>query len=734
MSNTLYYLARHKMEITKMTSTNKILTLREIASWQIAGILEESSAISARVPSLQRGAVWEPQQIEMLWDSIFRGFPIGSIVVIKKGQNGQRDKSIETQTKGDARLIPERNASHHILDGQQRCNAIAWGFADPWDEDICDDVVLWLDLNPKEGLLKNTTRKYLFRLTTKAHPWGFQHGDESKYLDTRQRGYFRDKLIKVKQVSEQLPNNLKEKLDEHNVDIRPSPKLSLPYDANFPVPVFLLFKHFKKGMIEWEALAEEDFVKFAEVWSGIEFSSLIKNNDIRENIKSGLSMAEQSNLIALEAPDKFQDSIENIEQIFQRLNGQGTPLDNEELIYSMIKAYWPEIENVMSKLKNPPITEVRLVNLGVRIALIGEEGEKLGPELTVKRIREIFNHTGVNSIKDTNDINAIKNYFEIEKANDLTKTLNWIDENFLYEEKIRPYGLPAYLRSSIAWSSREVFAWMMLLAKQNNYQSIDECVTKKVIGFVLTVHWFGVEKGKAVDELIKIGHDKLLNISTKDFNVGNVIIPLSPQETDDAFQLNKDSKPEQLMNWTSFWEGVVNKDADGGKCSDKEAESKRVTGLFIEKLRSQKELLVYAQRSYIAEKFKDFDPSNKLMWKGHNRPWDYDHILPSNDLDGRRCGSKTYTEVCQAWQQSIGNLVAVDSYFNRAAQDKKKASAKYNNDEHIKDGAFDIKTEDTENLDSAKIFVLAAKNRLISIYKEWHNSIELDQCRTPIDL
>jgi hypothetical protein len=724
------------MEITKMTSTNEILTLRQIASWQIPGIPNGNSKISARVPSLQRGAVWEPQQIEMLWDSIFRGFPIGSIVIIKKGLSGQRDKSIETQAKDNVRQIPEGETTHHILDGQQRCNAIAWGFADPWNEGICDDVVLWLDLNPKEGLLKNTTRKYLFRLTTKAHPWGFQHGDEAKYLDTAQRRYFRENLIKAKEKSGLLPPMLKAKLDKHNVDIRPSPNLALPYDANFPVPLFLLFKHFdvEKGALGWDALAKEDLVKFAEVWSGISISSLIEDDDMCANIESGLSMAEQSGLIALQAPDKFQNTIENIEQIFQRLNGQGTPLDKEELIYSMIKAYWPEIEDVMSNLENPPITEVRLVNLGVRIALMRDDGEKLGPELTVKRIREIFDRTGIDSTKDTKDINTIQNYFEIKKENDFTKTLDWINSNFLYDEKTRPYGLPAYLRSSIAWSSQEVFAWLMLLAKQSNYKSIDDRLTKKIIGFALTIHWFGVDKGKAVDELIKIGHDKLLHISIKDFNVGNVLIPLSPKETDDAFQLNEDSKPEQLKNWTSFWEGVVNKNDQGEKCSVTEAESKRVTGLFIEKLRSQKELLVYAQRGDIAEKFKNFDPSNKLMWKGHNRPWDYDHILPSNDLDGRRCGSKTYTEVCQAWQQSIGNLVAVDSYFNRAAQDKKKASEKYDNDEHIKDGAFDIKTEDTDNLAKAKPFVLAAKNRLISIYKDWYNLIALDQGRTPIDL
>lgn len=71
-----------------MTSTNNNthhpLNLKQIASWQVDGIENGYSFITARVPSLQRGAVWEPQQIEMLWDSIMRGFPIGSIVITKK--------------------------------------------------------------------------------------------------------------------------------------------------------------------------------------------------------------------------------------------------------------------------------------------------------------------------------------------------------------------------------------------------------------------------------------------------------------------------------------------------------------------------------------------------------------------------------------------------------------------------------------------------------------------------
>ena len=65
------------------------------------------------------------------------------------------------------------------------------------------------------------------------------------------------------------------------------------------------------------------------------------------------------------------------------------------------------------------------------------------------------------------------------------------------------------------------------------------------------------------------------------------------------------------------------------------------------------------------------------MWKGHNRPWDYDHILPYNSIGGTGNGTLAFTKICQAWLSSIGNLTAVDFTFNRSAQDTVDAYEKY---------------------------------------------------------
>ncbi|WP_031599584.1 DUF262 domain-containing protein [Ferrovum myxofaciens] len=60
--------------------TAHLLTLPEIAAWQIAYPPAKVGPIVATLPALQRGAVWKVKQIEELWDSILRRFPIGAFV------------------------------------------------------------------------------------------------------------------------------------------------------------------------------------------------------------------------------------------------------------------------------------------------------------------------------------------------------------------------------------------------------------------------------------------------------------------------------------------------------------------------------------------------------------------------------------------------------------------------------------------------------------------------------
>ena len=85
---------------------DKFYSLEEISKWQ----LSENNNI--KLPALQRSFVWKPYQIETIWDSILRGFPIGSFL-----------------------LSNSNNEDLFLLDGQQRATSIALGFYNPWEND-----------------------------------------------------------------------------------------------------------------------------------------------------------------------------------------------------------------------------------------------------------------------------------------------------------------------------------------------------------------------------------------------------------------------------------------------------------------------------------------------------------------------------------------------------------------------------------------------------------------------
>ena len=134
-------------------------SLKEIASWTN----DHSEVI---IPALQRGLVWKPSQVELLWDSILRGFPVGSFMLSDIVSDKPTDKP---------------NGKYYLMDGQQRFNAISLGY----NTNKAGNAVLWIDLDPPTTA--QSTRKYWIKATTTSHPWGYNNDDECSRLNTAEK-------------------------------------------------------------------------------------------------------------------------------------------------------------------------------------------------------------------------------------------------------------------------------------------------------------------------------------------------------------------------------------------------------------------------------------------------------------------------------------------------------------------------------------------------------------------
>jgi hypothetical protein len=100
----------------------------------IRGLIERVLSGTIRIPKFQRGFVWESEKVSFLMDSIYRGYPIGSVLLWRSEQklSGERDL-------GPFELPePEKKwPIDYVLDGQQRITSLFGVFQN--------------SLNPKEG-------------------------------------------------------------------------------------------------------------------------------------------------------------------------------------------------------------------------------------------------------------------------------------------------------------------------------------------------------------------------------------------------------------------------------------------------------------------------------------------------------------------------------------------------------------------------------------------------------
>jgi len=180
-------------------------SLQEIANWQL-----NSEQSPVELPSVQRGFVWKPKQVEDLWDSLLRGYPIGSFLFSRTGEK------------------------LYLMDGQQRATSIFLGHFNPFKFSNTTKAwaikgelpVVWIDIHPD---IKSDTSKYLIRLTTRSHPWGYQASNNDSKLSVSDRA-------KALSLFRQHPDNKGGYTSFRNSTI-------FPFDACYPLPLsFFLYR------------------------------------------------------------------------------------------------------------------------------------------------------------------------------------------------------------------------------------------------------------------------------------------------------------------------------------------------------------------------------------------------------------------------------------------------------------------------------------------------------------
>lgn len=124
----------------------------------IRKLIEELTAGRMRVPNFQRGFVWDPERVAYLMDSIYKGYPFGSVLLWRTKQTLTYERDL-----GPFRL-PSNDPTFptdYILDGQQRITSIFGAFQ---TEIKIDDPPLWSQIYYDLAASENTQDTSFFAL------------------------------------------------------------------------------------------------------------------------------------------------------------------------------------------------------------------------------------------------------------------------------------------------------------------------------------------------------------------------------------------------------------------------------------------------------------------------------------------------------------------------------------------------------------------------------------------
>ncbi|HEX2143060.1 MAG TPA: DUF262 domain-containing protein [Glycomyces sp.] len=90
----------------------------ESTNWQLSQLVSQISTGAVKLPEVQRGYVWKPIQVASFVDSLYRGYPIGSLLFWRSDvQPLTREADIDAAPG-------ESGAPLYLLDGQQRLTSL----------------------------------------------------------------------------------------------------------------------------------------------------------------------------------------------------------------------------------------------------------------------------------------------------------------------------------------------------------------------------------------------------------------------------------------------------------------------------------------------------------------------------------------------------------------------------------------------------------------------------------
>jgi len=166
-----------------------------------------------QIPTFQRNVVWEKQNVKKLWDSIYKFYPLGSILVWKTKIKLQNHRQIGGHK---FKFDIEKSEYQYLLDGQQRTTSLLTSLYGGEIEGKKDfNPTLYVDVtiqNEDEVDDENYKKRFLYfdEIDDKNGEYKRNTPNQKKY-----NSGFIIKLIDIKENYDNILENLMEKLENN---------------------------------------------------------------------------------------------------------------------------------------------------------------------------------------------------------------------------------------------------------------------------------------------------------------------------------------------------------------------------------------------------------------------------------------------------------------------------------------------------------------------------------------
>lgn len=610
------------------------------------------------LPTVQRGFVWKPSQIENLWDSLLRGYPVGAIV-----------------------LAPQKNDDDtwrwSLLDGQQRLTTICLGLGRETFRKGNAQIKIFIDLIPPDEV--EDPRKFVFRAITRSHPWGYQRNENTKTLD-------QPSIRKALDLYDDDEDTIEDPMAEEDFS------RFFPYDAKLPIP----FEYFvdasspdevlkkaestkiwqkilgrwMKGTSNASGSAERDDAQVKERIANVlaRTSAILKPGGPMEQRIPALYLdldvfhrATKSQAIlpdpAFEQDEDDEDAPDEIENLFVRLNAGGTPLRGEELNYSVLKSQIDRpLQEYIEECCNQFYDPARFITIAYRLFQAKPDrastAESAAMRIKPKQFQRAMADKGqrdefLKFLKESLGTNAVEQETLLSYARKvLTFDLDHV-----------PFGLPYPVAVRLSDEAPEIVFLLLyrIWYKHDRFLSGEgEELHRKMLGVVSLLAWLGKESGKK-------GYRRLLNNiwpAAKDLPAdlfwsaatirrGQIdgVLPNIPNKKylKERTSFTKDSH----IKWHKPFQAIMQEP-------------------FIYKSFFNRSLILFAQRKFLAKWF----PDRQYHLSDTDAPFDWDHISPHRFVDNKR-GVPDHVRTCY---NMIGNFRAWPYSLNRMDQDEVPAN------------------------------------------------------------